>query len=232
MIEELSNDEKMAMIQAVQNGIRDDLNDFKLESRLSSYNCRHSIKWDFINTNIDRKLPFERLESQVINRGIWDFPIVFDKITGYLYLYTREKNFKKVKKERNKRKFPHYFDAFATLNNDVVVQKQQLELFNTDVEFEDEQIEKVLNLIPEYRYKINRVLICVFHEENKQLVSFKTILVDKYLNISAIDDWTELINPNFDLPYIEIDENDIDIKIKKKSDLNIIPKKIRKGKEN
>lgn len=41
---ELSDSEKKSIIQAVQNGIREDVRDFKIENQLSSYNCIHSIK--------------------------------------------------------------------------------------------------------------------------------------------------------------------------------------------
>ncbi|GEM_PF-2682721 len=234
MKKELGDEEKSAIIQAVQNGIREDMRDFWLENKLSSRNSRHGLKWDFINTNLDKKLQIPRLECKIIDRKIWEFPIIFDNITGNLYLVTREKNFWRIKKERNKRKSPHYVDGFVTLNKNVKVEKAQIELFNTDIEFEKEQIDKILELISEYRDKVTKVLICVFQEEGNQLISFRTILTDEYLNVDekATEDWSRLINVKFDIPYTETNKNDISIKVKKNSELKITLKKNIKNKED
>ena len=226
---ELSDSEKKSIIQAVQNGIREDVRDFKIENQLSSYNCIHSIKWDFINTNLDLKLQSKRLKCKIVNRNIWELPTLYENITGTLYCITRKKNFFKIQNERNKREKPHYLDAFATYNKNVESAKHQIELFNTDKEFEEEKIDKVLDLLCEYKDKVNRFAIIVFEEENREIVTFETYLVDRYLHISSVDDWSHLITPKFDIEYTTIDKKDnLEIKIKSNYNLPINTKKKEK----
>ena len=225
----ISNEDKKRMIEAVQEGIGTSITEFKMENSLITYNCIHMLKWDYINTNITNNMDKNKYVIEKMDRGIFCPILIYDEENKNLYLTMRPKNLLNLKKDRNKRKTPHYLDALVTKNVNIKVEKEQQELFDTDVEFDNEKIEKIL--LPISNLEINNFIVCTFEEVNGELISFKAIILDKKLREYYSEDWSKYISPTY-IPHIEINpiesetEEDLEIFVKDTSVLSI-NKKVR-----
>lgn len=227
----LNKTEITSIIQAIQNGIKEDYIDFKKSNSFSTYNCKNFLKWDLIYTNISSKILKESFKTVKMNRKIWEFVTIIHEPTNTLYIVTRKKNFLKLQSERVKRNIPHYIDGFATINN-TSSQYEQLELFDVSKKFDEKQINDILQLLGEYKDKIKQFCVIVFEEAKGDLIGIENYLVDSKLNVVDSIDWSTFIKPHFDIEeeyeYTVNDEDiseqvvdsNIDIEIRKK-DKNI-----------
>ncbi|MDK2920143.1 MAG: hypothetical protein PWQ37_2876 [Candidatus Petromonas sp.] len=86
----LSDDLKTKIIQAIYDGYKNDILDFKREYPLETYNCIPFMKWDFINTNIINRVNDEKFQCFKISRGRWKLILLYDKDTKYLYVSKRQ----------------------------------------------------------------------------------------------------------------------------------------------
>ena len=223
---EMSDEDKKGLIEAVQTAIGVSVNEFIMENNFITYNCIHMLKWDEINTSIAKNMNEDNYDIKKFNRGIFCPILIYDKDSKNIYLPMRTKNLLKLKKDRNKRKVPHYLDALVTKNKDIKVEKQQQEFFDTDKVFDKEMVEKIL--MPLNNIEINNFVVCVFDEIKGELIAFKALILDSNLREYYSEDWSHFISPTynttFDFDYTEpkLDsDDDLEIGIKDTNDLDI-----------
>lgn len=220
---EMSDDDKKSLIEAIQTAIGTSVAEFIMENNLITYNCIHMLKWDKINTYIAISME-EYYDIKKFDRGIFCPILIYDKENKNLYLPMRAKNLLKLKKDRNKRKTPHYLDALVTKNRGIKVQKEQQEFFDTDKVFDNEIIEKIL--MPINNLEVKKFIVCTFEEIKGELVSFKSVILDSTLREYYSEDWSQFISPTYNsiIDVNSIDssaDDDLEIPIKDTSILNI-----------
>lgn len=71
--------------------------------------------WNFINGQVNDAMPENEFSVLITNKNSWEFVIIYEKNSHYLYLLTRDENYKSLRNQKDKRLL-HYFNAFSKLN--------------------------------------------------------------------------------------------------------------------
>ena len=200
------------VVNAISNGIGDDytiaLRKQKIREEYS--NAKANLKWDLINRNLKMEFLDTKVISAYTKRRIWHMVPFFDRETEILYMAMREKRLLSVRKEKPKRKSPHYLDACTKIFNfDVWSPNRQMDFFDTD-QFEDEQVIKVVDgilndmVIP--KKIIKHFALVLFDEVDNELVSVRCCILDSDLEIAEQQNWSKYIK-HVDSAIVDVDEN-------------------------
>ncbi len=177
---------------AVGDGIKEDIH------KLKTYNSRASRIWDLINTNLLNSFDTIDCMSYDSMRGPWQMVMIYEKETGFLFTFMREKRFVELQNGTVTRKNMHYIDMLTRhLNSDLISETYQLRLFPisyNDEELLGEKINILLKKLKEDGAVLNRYVNVLFDSSNYQLNSIRATMIDSYLNIVYEQDWTEFIN--------------------------------------
>jgi hypothetical protein len=241
----LNNSYKSSIIQAISDGIKKDVSDFKAENVLETYNGINFLKWDFINTNIIKTLKnnnkFQCLKYQ---RGpSWVLVLIYDKETNYLYCLMSKQQFNLLKdKERD---HLHYIDALALINKGLkakIKKYKQIKLFNIEDKTIKNADKKSLlsDILQRINGKVMKFAIITYLSEKREITSVSAYMLTTALEIGHEENWNELITVDYNnSPIIEDninkdDEEEINMKLRvdpTQSNNNIIKLKRKKDKK-
>lgn len=147
-----------------------------------THNGRGGSKWNYINKTINETLPADKFQIEVMQRGIWEFLGIYDKVTGYLYTLMREKNLSNLRKNAESKLF-HYINALSKLNEyldgSYYTVNQQMSLLGDSLYNEEgeDELERILGLlIKKIDGKIKCYTLISFDISNGQVTSIKGIV--------------------------------------------------------
>lgn len=189
-------DEKIiaSLVEAFALETKSVTNEVKLETGWHTRNYENGGSWD---TRFKR-IADTALEHGLVvlqrKRGMWEFVVVLNIETGFLYVFSKEKNFDIVRKKFGKNKI-HYFHAFVSINsNPVDLDDMQQELFpRFPEEYEQKRIEEVRKILGEEYPLVNRIVFVIGKEEDKKIVNVEAKLYNRYFELIDMEDWTKYI---------------------------------------
>ncbi|PWK15029.1 DUF5986 family protein [Tumebacillus permanentifrigoris] len=194
---------KKIAINGVKAAIKDDVAEFLAIRKLITFNSRHNLKWDFINTNVVHNLPTSDYQHVLIPRGsLWEVACLYEKESGYLYAFMRDKNFRSLSTRRRRVK-PHYLDALAAINKDLSIDTnyrvgQQMQLFDTLSDEWNQGMQGILSEITEQlQQPLNRFVLISFDTHREDLISVNACMLTPNLGIAYKEDWSEFITLDF-----------------------------------
>lgn len=209
----MNKEDKEQISQAIIEGLTRNVEEFYLETGLTHRNGQHMLRWDYIYTNISKKLKYSKLEIIKIYRGIFSFDLIINEEEKIIYSIIKEKNLSIIRKNKN---LKHYMWALAYINKDVEAEEKQLSLFendNIDIKFYEDVINEIgfvpysyeTILIDDYNKNFPVIYMCKF---DRDLNEISRVLIGKSDYIEY-----EFNNKNVD----NKDENKIEIKLKQKA---------------
>jgi hypothetical protein len=221
----LSDDLKTKIIQAIYDGYKNDILDFKREYPLETYNCIPFMKWDFINTNIINRVNDEKFQCFKISRGRWKLILLYDKDTKYLYVMMNKNRFEQLQDELQNRinnNKVHYIDALALINKDLneLSKNSNIQLsFFDDYELREKEIEVLLHneILKNIDNEVNRLVVISFSVNRLEITSVIAYILTTELEIVYEENWNEFISIDYDNisdnELFDINEDDDDIEI-------------------
>ena len=132
--------------------------------------------WNFINGQVNDAMPENEFSVLITNKNSWEFVIIYEKNSHYLYLLTRDENYKSLRNQKDKRLL-HHFNAFSKLNACLLgqyeVKQYQYSFFNEYLIYDDPDIINMLGadltkMLRDFNEEIKRfVLVCFSQREDK-----------------------------------------------------------------
>lgn len=173
------------------------------EHNLPTNNGHDGVKWNFINKQVISKFNSDRFAINVTSRGIWEFILIFDKVTGFLFTLMRDKNFINLQKNADKNLY-HYLNALSRYNKDLYKEYipvyEQGDLFD-EIEFEEsyyDDLDKISEkLTRKIELCIKRYALITFTEENGQATKLRCIIPTVGMNYFALENWSEYIGAQY-----------------------------------
>jgi len=177
-------------------------------------NGNHFRIWDFLNTNLCKRLNKQNVVAWPTKRGAWAMVPIFDGSTGILYSVMREARFAHLKKKLSKRFSAHYIDALAhTLNIDLHAKPAQKPLFIFDdppLRFSDISMQEILqSILRDLKIPgeiVKRHAIILFSSQNNELVSLRCCVVDRNLDVVDEKNWSDFITMHESVVVEEVSE--------------------------
>ncbi|MBL5794170.1 DUF5986 family protein [Heyndrickxia sporothermodurans] len=169
-------------------------NEVKLENDWHTRNFENGGSWDTRFGRITKSALEHGLVVLQRKRGTWEFVVVLNTETGFLYVFSKEKNFDIVQKKFGKNKI-HYFHAFVSINSGPVdLDDLQQELFpRFPEEYEQKRIEEVRKILGEEYPHVNRIVFVIGKEESKRIVNVEAKLYNRYFELVDMEDWSKYI---------------------------------------
>lgn len=228
----LDQQDKAKIIAAIVEAETANVNEFYNEEKLSFRNAYHFLKWDYIFTNLERRLgDSNNLKVIKTKRGYFTMGLLVDSEQKYVYSIVKLKNLNHIKREKN---YAHYLWQLASINGVSKTSTEQISMFDDEPQLKDSDI---LNLLDFEPVKYITILI---DESNWIMPTISLALVDKMLNVYYEEiledvekvDFSECIN-NMEVPEA-MKQNKIDLKFTPKTDERLNKKrkeKLRKDEE-
>ena len=188
---------KEEVVKGLSSAVGDDLLESIRKADLSERysNSKKFLKWDLINRNFIKAFHNSNIVAEYANRGPWFMVPLVDKRNGVVYSVLREDRFRELRSKKDRRKKPHYIDAFIQMFNFDITKYRQVSFFNDD--FPDEEVcnivQSVLESLNVVRGIINRHAIILFEEYNHELVNVRCCIVDTNLSIVFEESWNQYI---------------------------------------
>ena len=192
------------IVSAINKAISEDIVDDYQKLKLNPYrsNSFPQLTWDRINNNLSR---ITYVLGGYTKRGFWNMYSIFDRNTGYLYSFMREKRFYQIAKE--KRHSMHYIQAMATIYNSEL-EPNQLSFF--PMEPDKKEAQNIVNLICDSLgissdiVKLHKVIL--FSTKNSILTNVSCCTVDRMLEVHETVDLTPFININESIVIEEVED--------------------------
>lgn len=171
-------------------------NEVKLENDWNTRNFENGGSWDTRFGRITKAALEQGLVVLQRKRGTWEFVVVHNTETGFLYVFSKEKNFDIVLKKFGKNKI-HYFHAFVSMNSGPVdLEDLQQELFpRFSEEYEQKRIEEVRKILGEEYPLVNSIIFVIGKQEGNRIVNVEAKLYNRYFELVDMEDWSKYI-PN------------------------------------
>lgn len=189
------------LVECIENAVSDDIKYDISSNDFFTTNSKSFRIWDFINSNIKKEFDNSLIKVAKTNRGFWEFVIVYNNENKNLYTIMREKRFKELQNDRNKRNKPHYLDAFIKIFNKDLADYEQLSfgIPCTTLPTNDDLLE-ITNTITDsiqidYDSIDNHVLI-LFDSFKYILTSVRAVMVDSNFSIACEESWNDYITYN------------------------------------
>lgn len=200
----LENEFIRAIINGIENADYLYREHMKVEN-FPTHNGDDGQKWNYINKAINETLPVDRFQIEVMQRGIWQFIGIYDKITGYLYTLMRQKNLSTLRKNADTKLF-HYTNALSKLNSylagDFAIANEQMSLFPKALydEAGEEELERILaSLIKKIDNEIKCYVLVAFDISQGQVTSIKGIVPSIGMMYFKEENWNEALSPVYDI---------------------------------
>lgn len=191
---------------AIKEAIGDDIKADNKINGFITHNGDSGRIWDYINRDISKICDIDKYIANPTKRGPWEMLPIFDKEAGILMTVMRESRFKEIKREKGKRKTPHYMEALAAiLNPNLLPSNIEQELFpmaesHDSIEEEKKIVENILQDLGTPQSVVKRYIAILFDSRGSDLISLRACIINSELQVVAQDDWSS---------YIEIGESSI-----------------------
>ncbi|SFM05214.1 DUF5986 family protein [Halanaerobium salsuginis] len=207
----INQDIKEKFVSSINNGL------YETQSRYSGYeiinNAKHFVKMDDIANSVINSLKSNvSFEIFIIKRGSYKLPLFYDKNNDVLYSLMSSRRFQELL-DRKDFSQVHYLDALITLNDKLLIDKKQLALFDSSSESNLHIINNIKeDIIQTIGLEPGKYMTIAFDMDGFKLLGVEAILTSEYLEVAYREDWSELIEIDYnDLSYLELeDENDSD----------------------
>jgi hypothetical protein len=213
LIIDMAVEDKKIVVQALQNGLE------RFHEHISNTKTITNMgytgtKWDMINTECRDALSEKKYDVVVCKRGVWQLILMYDKDSKTSYTLMKEKRYEDVCKTVKSNKV-HYLEAIATVNEDLVKEKQeQMAFFEGFNELKIEKIENTVEqLLNNIDGEVKKHVLITFTDKNLELSSISALIVTPSLQILYKEDWTEYIEPKYSLDVNNVDINSDDEEI-------------------
>lgn len=190
------------IVRCVEEATGDDIRVDIQKNDLQTRNSVPSRIWDLLNTNLINTLDVSECTIAKTKRGPWEMLVIFEKTTQCIFTFMREKRFEELKKKQRKRRNMHYIDMLSKqFNSELLVEGNQLSLYETAFSDEDRLPELVQNLLSELKGEAdivkNHVLV-LFETVGYQLTHIRAVMVTPSLDIAkdCDENWTKYISDN------------------------------------
>jgi hypothetical protein len=178
-----------------------------------SFMSKYVVKWDLIyNSIIDLLQEYkDKYEYHLSMRGIWRILLIADKETGLMCSVIKLERFSQLK--NSKRSKFHYLDILASINKDLHSTNEQIKIDGVNItesinNFDNAILKDNLDkLVKDFNSYINKYFLVAFVENENELLKLKAFMPDKNLNIVESEDWSDLIEPSYDLVIPDDNEN-------------------------
>ncbi|XOQ44282.1 MAG: hypothetical protein ACFWTN_07570 [Clostridium sp.] len=155
--------------------------------------------WDFVNTNLCKKLGNVNCKTHITKRGYWATVLIYESKPGYIYTLMRENRYSQVSADILKRKNMHYIDILSHyVNADLLAYPGQLRLYS-NFQDEDRLKEKFTDLIQDSFgpvSDIKRYVLVLFDASQGELHSVRAVTLDANLDIVDEANWSDYIPVN------------------------------------
>lgn len=186
------------IVQSINDAVGDKIKEDIRRNELKTFNSIPTRIWDLLNTDLCNIFETPDCMAYITKRGPWQMVMVFEKKTGFLFTFMREKRFLEVQNEVGKRDKMHYVDMLARhLNPDLLAPNDQISFlppkFNDDEEILSASVKKLLeNLIKDGAIAQRHVLV-LFESSHNELISIRGVMIDSNLNIAVQKNWSSHI---------------------------------------
>ncbi|MCQ4638566.1 DUF5986 family protein [Anaerovorax odorimutans] len=184
------------IVGIVNDSIGDRIKEDVRKQRLRTQNSTPTRIWDLLNTSLCEHFESDDCMSYITKRGPWQMVMLFEKKSGFLFTFMREKRFAQLAQD-SKRKNMHYLDMLTRhLNSDLQGSQNQMSLFEKRFNDQDqlqEAIDKLLKDLHKDDAIIQRHILVLFESSHYVLNSVRAVMIDSNLDIVAEVDWSEHI---------------------------------------
>jgi len=143
-------------------------------------------------------------------RGPWEMILVYEKQSGFLYTFMREKRFTEIRAKVGKRRRMHYVDMLVRhLNPDLRAPVGQMSMFPVHFDDETQLAESVRTLLAnllEDGAVVRRHVLVLFESARFILTSVRAVMVDTNLDIVIEQDWSNAISVEESVIAEQVDE--------------------------
>lgn len=211
--------------------------DYMREENFPTDNGSQMSIWNYMNRAIRDKLPTERFQTVIMQRGIWKFLGIYDKDTRYLYTLMRKENLKILRQNPISKKY-HYLNVLSKINDglsqkyDVV--EEQMAMF-PNLMYDDngmETLKRILSSLTEnVDGEIKRYVLITFSTFRDQVVELKGIVTALGLDYYKEENWNSISIPSYSVLDDEWTDSDLEnsaILLHRKPNLKRVKKKTTK----
>lgn len=195
-IDTLTIDKINSLSKAFSKSVSRDVNEILSENLLSTYNGKYMLIWDFRFTNIEKTTIEIGFKSLRIKRGgLWTAVASLDLETGYLYIYTKEKNLETVINKFGNSVI-HYFHALISKNTeDDESEGIQISLFSkTDEDFEQKRTILCQEILGGFYSDVKEVFFIVGNEEYGKIIDVSVRYYNKFFELLETKELIENID--------------------------------------
>lgn len=143
--------------RSVKEACIDDMKKFHESYNLVTRNGDPGLKWDFINTNIEKSFKEDMYKTLLVKRGYWNQVVIYNLYDKRLYFVMMENRYKEVSRDK-KRKNLHLIQMLGSVNE----------------EDESEAYRELKQKLPEYVSKAEEYIL-ITYEYNKNSGKFDFI---------------------------------------------------------
>ena len=171
--------------------------------------------WNFINGQVNDAMPENEFSVLIRNKNSWEFVIIYEKNSHYLYLLTRDENYKSLRNQKDKRLL-HYFNAFSKLNACLLgqyeIKQYQYSFFNEYLIYDDPDIINMLGadltkMLRDFNEEIKRfVLVCFSQREDKVEKIYAEVPVYGFRTVYT-ELWNYVLSAEYDTMTNDKDHN-------------------------
>lgn len=160
-------------------------------------------------------MPENEFSVLITNKNSWEFVIIYEKNSHYLYLLTRDENYKSLRNQKDKRLL-HYFNAFSKLNACLLgqyeIKQYQYSFFNEYLIYDDPDIINMLGsdltkMLRDFNEEIKRfVLVCFSQREDKVEKIYAEVPVYGFRTVYT-ELWNYVLSAEYDTMTNDKDHN-------------------------
>ena len=195
---EVDSNIKAIITQCISDAVGDKIKeDIRLHG-LKTQNSTPTRIWDLLNTDLCRHFNGPDCMAYTSKRGPWEMILVYEKQSGFLYTFMREKRFSEIRAKVGKRRRMHYVDMLVRhLNPDLKAPIGQTSMF--PIHFDDEaqlaeSVQALLVNLLEDGAVVRRHVLVLFESSRFILTSVRAVMVYTNLDIVAEKNWSSSIS--------------------------------------
>lgn len=202
---------KTTILDAMQVGV-EVANGIFRQQKMATKNGKSIFVWNLINTEVKRALPKERFEVIVSKRGVWEFVLVLDIKSGYLYSFMKGDRFETVRKNYEKNKKLHYLEVLCGINTPYLSETyEQLDFLNVANEQAEEKDEILEKMLMQLKNEVKKHILVTFEISKDKIIAARANVVSENLQIMETEQWQQYITPSYDAMISHIAEEDLQI---------------------
>lgn len=174
------------------------------EENFNTSNGADSYIWNYYNREITKELPADRYQIIPVQRGRWQFLLIYDRLTSYLYTLMRKKRLSTLRTNANSELF-HYTNALARLNsslsNDFYLDNEQMQIDSFDTGYTKEMqetLDEILrSMVEKLDGNVEKYVLVTFEMEHGAVKSMNAIVPAVGMMSYREEDWTDYLEASF-----------------------------------